>query len=58
MQAGTFLGELKRRNVLLAGAFYVAAVCALAQEIVDHLEAALASFREVAAELPKSEARE
>ncbi|MBW4049678.1 MAG: hypothetical protein HIU89_17710, partial [Proteobacteria bacterium] len=26
----------------------------LAQEIVDHLEAALASFRDVAAALPKS----
>jgi type I restriction enzyme M protein len=30
----------------------------LAQEIVEHLEAALASFREVAAALPSSTSRE
>ena len=31
MKAGAFLGELKRRNVLRAGALYIAAVWALAQ---------------------------
>ena len=33
MKAGTFFGELKRRNVLRAGAIYIAAVWALAQGI-------------------------
>ena len=33
MKAGTVFGELKRRNVLRAGAIYIAAVCALAQGI-------------------------
>ena len=33
VKAGTFFGELKRRNVLRAGAIYIAAVWALAQGI-------------------------
>ncbi|MGH8233367.1 MAG: tetratricopeptide repeat protein [Rhodanobacteraceae bacterium] len=35
MKAGAFFGELKRRNVLRAGAFYAAAVWALAQGIAQ-----------------------
>ncbi|MGH8234751.1 MAG: hypothetical protein ACREPU_11260, partial [Rhodanobacteraceae bacterium] len=35
MKAGAFFGELKRRNVLRAGAFYAAAVWALSQGIAQ-----------------------
>jgi TolB-like protein len=35
MKAGAFFGELKRRNVVRAGAFYAAAVWALAQGIAQ-----------------------
>ena len=35
LQSGAFFAELKRRNVLRAGAFYAAAVWALAQGIAQ-----------------------
>jgi hypothetical protein len=57
LKARAFFGELNFRNVSHAREFYVAVVCAVAQEIVDHLEAALASFRGVAVGLPRLEGR-